>query len=90
MRGRAREDRSAKLHGSSLVGPVLVRQRRGIQLIPMLTPAGQVPVHQGHESIGVTSFKQVYKLVDDEILEAALGFLCKLQVQPNAMRLGVA
>jgi hypothetical protein len=69
---------------------MLERQRRGIQLIPMLTPTWHVPVHQGHKSIRVTSFKKVKLARGRQDTRGSAPAFCKLQVQPDAARLGVA
>ena len=51
------------------VPPILVGQRRPVQLIPVQAPLRHESIHILPESIGVVTLPHVDQLVDEDVLE---------------------
>jgi len=74
----------------SSVSPLLMRERRAVQLITMNTPRREQRIHPLHESVVVMPLVQMHQLVDQHVLQAPHWLLDEFQVQPNAPRRDVA
>ena len=58
-----------------------MRERRGIQLVPILTPQRQVLLHHLPEAIVVVPLNQMNELVNDQLLEALRRLLDETEVE---------
>lgn len=54
-------------------------QRRSVQLLPARSPTRHCFIHEGAETVVVTSFAKVDKLVYQEVLQAANKLLGQLE-----------
>ncbi len=66
-----------------------MRQRSGIQLGSPHAPLWQKLAHQGVEALVVRSFKQMHKLVHDDVFQALHRLFYQFQVQPDTARLRI-
>ena len=65
-------------------------KRRAVELVPVCAPLRHVFVHQVLKPIVMFAFKQVDKLMDDDIFKAGWGFLHQFKIQPDATSATVA
>ena len=64
--------------------------RQAIELLPVVLPLGQTPIHGRHKALAVAGFTQVGQLVHDHVLQVLGRLLCQVGVQANQSSFWVA
>src|ERR1700737_2746276 len=67
--------------------PILVRQRRGVQLVADGSPARQQLIHERDKSIRMASLEEMYQLMNYDVFQALRWLFDQLQIQPNSLSL---
>jgi len=57
-----------------------VRKRFGIQNLPVLSPVGEMTIHQRDEPVIVMPLDKVRQFVDEDVFKALGWFLCELKI----------
>ena len=64
--------------------------RQAIELLPVVLPLGQKPIHGRHKALAVAGFNQVGQLVHDHVLQVLGRLLGQVGVQANQSSFWVA
>ena len=70
--------------------PFLVAKGLAVKLCPDDAPAWHVKVHQRDKAVAVRTLDEMRDLVTHEIVDTGQGLFRQFEIEPNAVRRGVA